>query len=63
MLELKFDNGNTVKYKIKEHTNIDMSIIIQKLFGLSQNMYHENIDLINASFDLDKILDDLIEFK
>lgn len=63
MLELKFNNGNTVKYKIKENNKIDMSIIIQKLCDLSQNMYHENIDLINASFDLDKILDDLIEFK
>ena len=63
MLELKFDNGNTVKYKIKENNQINMSIIIQKLSDLSQNMYHENIDLVNASFDLDKILDDLIEFE
>ena len=63
MLKLKLQNGNMINYTLKENNLIDMSIIIQKLCSLSENLYHENIDNVNASFELDKILDDMIDFK
>ena len=62
MHTLKLNNGHIIKYTLKQNNKIDMSIIIQKLTSLSENLYHENIDNVNASYELDKMLDDLIEF-
>ena len=62
MHTLKLNNGNIIEYTLKQNNKIDMSIIIQKLTSLSENLYHENIDNVNASYELNKMLDDLIEF-
>ena len=53
---------NKVEYNLKQNDEITTQIIIQKIVDLSSNLYHENIDCIDASFKLDEILDDLIKY-
>ena len=56
----KLENGNKVNYELKENNKIDMSIIIQKLVDLSMNMYHEKYEIVESSYLLDGIIDELI---
>lgn len=53
---------NKVEYNLKQNDEITTQIIIQKLVDLSSSLYLESIDCIDASFKLDEILDDLIEY-
>ena len=59
----KLENGNKVNYELKENNKIDMSIIIQKLVDLSTGMYNEKYDLVELSYLLDDIIDEIIEIK
>lgn len=38
---------------------VSLSIIIDRLKQISYNMYEENTDLVDASYELDKVIDEL----
>lgn len=58
---LKLNNGQNIQCVLKENNNIDMQIILQNLLSLSEKMYSEDIDCVSASYELDGILDELID--
>ena len=53
---------NKVEFNLKQNDEITTQIIIQKIVDLSSNLYLESIDCIDASFELNEILDDLIKY-
>lgn len=46
-------------YKTKQIDIISYSIILDKLEQLSKQLYDETIDTVNASFELDKIIEEI----
>lgn len=46
-------------YKTKQIDIVSYSIILDKLEDLSRSLYDETIDPVNASFELDKISDEI----
>lgn len=46
-------------YKLKQIDVITYSIILDKLDDLSKMLYNENINPVEASFQLDKIIEEL----
>ena len=60
-MKLKLNNGKILYCSLKENNNIDMQIICQKLLTLSEKMYAEDVDCVSASYELDGILDQLID--
>lgn len=46
-------------YKVKQIDIVTYSIIMDKLEALSIQLYDENIDTVNASFELDKLIEEL----
>ena len=46
-------------YKTKQIDIVTYSIILDKLEQLSTRLYDETIDTVNASFELDKIIEEI----
>lgn len=59
----KFQNGNKIYYELKENNQVDMFGIIQNLIELTEKLYDETIDSVDASYKLNEVITDLIEIK
>ena len=56
--------GKKIYYNLKENNNIDMNIIVQKLINISIDLYNSSDDMaVNKSYELNHVIDDLIEIQ
>jgi len=59
--EFGYSNGNTTQYTYYLPSYICYEILVQKLVDLSCELYHQSIDTVDASDELGKIIDTMID--